>query len=215
VTATSDDHLEALEALVERAIHPFVAESLDRYVDILTSAGVERGLLGPREADRVWDRHILNCAAIAPLLPADCRVADVGSGAGLPGVVLAIVRPDIDMGLVEPLLRRATFLTEVVAELGLEKRASVRRERAEALTGAAFDVVVARAVAPLDRLAGWTAPMLRSGGTLLAMKGQRAAAELAEHRPALARTGLRDMEIRVLGTSVLADPTTVVVARRG
>jgi 16S rRNA (guanine527-N7)-methyltransferase len=151
----------------------------ERYVELLATAGVERGLIGPREAPRLWDRHILNCLAVATAVPAGARVADLGSGAGLPGLVLAIGRPDLSVTLVEPLQRRVIFLEEVVAALGLE-RARVVRGRAEELHGRErFDVVTARALAPLDRLLGWAMPLVAASGALLAMKGGSAAEEIA------------------------------------
>jgi len=156
---------------------------------------VERGLVGPREADRLWDRHLLNSAVMAPLLRVGERVVDVGSGAGLPGIPLALIRPDCTFILLEPLARRVAFLAEVVADLGLGDRVEVVRGRAEehARThGGVYDVAVARAVAPLDRLAAWCLPLLRTGGRLLALKGDRADAEAAlvpGLRPEVARVG--------------------------
>src|SRR4051812_8915025 len=151
----------------------------ERYVELLATAGVERGLIGPREAPRLWDRHILNCLAVATAVPAGATIADLGSGAGLPGLVLAIGRPDLSATLVDPLQRRVTFLEEVVEELGLEQ-VRVVRGRAEELHGRErFDVVTARALAPLDRLLGWAMPLVAAAGSLLAMKGSSAADEIA------------------------------------
>jgi 16S rRNA (guanine527-N7)-methyltransferase len=165
----------------------------ESYARLLAGPGVERGLVGPREPERIWDRHLLNCAALAPLLPAGARVVDVGSGAGLPGVVLAIRRPDLYVDLVESLRRRTDFLTEVVGALGLSERVRVVRGRVEdpevVKTVGDADWVTARAVAPLDRLVGWCLPLLRPGGSLLALKGERAADELAEHAAAVRRRG--------------------------
>ncbi|HEX6328516.1 MAG TPA: 16S rRNA (guanine(527)-N(7))-methyltransferase RsmG, partial [Jiangellaceae bacterium] len=133
---------------------------------MLAGPGIERGLLGPREVPRLWDRHLLNCAVIQDAVAQGATVLDVGSGAGLPGVVLAVVRPDLAVTLVEPLLRRSVFLGEVVAELRLSN-VNVVRSRAEELHGKVIaDVVTARAVAPLDRLARWTIPLVRTGGLL-------------------------------------------------
>jgi 16S rRNA (guanine527-N7)-methyltransferase len=187
-------------------------KAIHRYVDLLTSAGVDRGLLGPREVSRVWARHILNCAVIESMLPRRASVVDIGSGAGLPGLVLALARPDLSVTLLEPLLRRATFLTEVVQELRLE-RVDVVRARAEELArtrGGTFDVVTARAVAPLTRLVPWAMPLCRPGGELIAMKGSSAAAEVAEAEPVIARSGGRDVRIEVLGVGLVEPPTTVV-----
>jgi len=165
----------------------------ESYARLLTGPGVERGLVGPREPERIWDRHLLNCAALAPLLPDDARVVDVGSGAGLPGLALAIRRPDLYVDLVESLRRRTDFLAEVVGELGLSDRVRVVRGRVEdpAVIDAvgSADWVTARAVAPLDRLVAWCLPLLRPGGSLLALKGARAAEELAEHAGAVRRRG--------------------------
>jgi 16S rRNA (guanine527-N7)-methyltransferase len=179
------------------------------YAGWLAGPGVERGLLGPREVPRLWERHLLNCAALAgPLgealaapdaLRGDVGVSgtvcDLGSGAGLPGIVLALLRPDLDVVLLEPLLRRATFLTEVVEALGLARTQVVRARAEDAAGTVVADVVVARAVAPLVRLAGWAGPLLRPGGQLLALKGERAGAELAEASVVLGRLGYRPGEL--------------------
>lgn len=184
-----------------------------RYADLLAGAGVERGLIGPREVSRLWERHLINCGLLAPELVAGDRVADVGSGAGLPGLVVAIARPDVTVTLIEPMLRRTTFLAEAVDALGLTN-VTVRRDRAEDARdlAAVFDVVTARAVAPLEKLAGWTIPLLRPDGRLLALKGSSAAEELSAARVTLAALGVRDAVVRTVGPSI--DPTTVVEARR-
>lgn len=188
---------------------------LERYAALLAGPGVERGLLGPREAPRLWERHLLNCAGVAELLEPGSVVADVGSGAGLPGVVLAAMRPDVTVVLVEPLLRRVTFLEEVVAELGL-RTAVVRRARAEELAGAlVVDAVVARAVAHLDRLAGWSLPLLPAGGRLLALKGERADSELASAGAALRAAGASQATVVVVGEPALDTAGRVVVVTRG
>jgi 16S rRNA (guanine527-N7)-methyltransferase len=183
-----------------------------RYAELLATDGVVRGLLGPREASRIWDRHLLNCAAVAELVPVGATVVDVGSGAGLPGIVLAVARPDLTVTLVEPLARRAAFLSEAVAILGLEPTTTVVRARAEDSVGtiAPADVVTARAVAPLDRLTAWCLPLAAVGGRLLALKGASAADEVAEHRDALARLGAGTPVVRECGGHVLVEPTTVV-----
>lgn len=151
---------------------------INRYVDILRSTAVEWGLLGPREAERLWDRHILNSAALSGLIAADSALADVGSGAGLPGIPLAILRPDLRVTLIEPLLRRFTFLTKTVEELQISDRVEVVRARAEDHSQT-YDVVVARALAPLDRLIGWCNPLRAPDGVVLALKGASAADETA------------------------------------
>lgn len=190
-----------------------VDERMYRYVDLLATAGVERGLIGPREVERLWERHILNCVVLERLVPAGSSLADIGSGAGLPGIVLALVRPDVHVTLVEPLLRRATFLTEAVDQLGLTDQVEVLRVRAEEYAGPRFALVTARAVAPLDRLAALALRLLAPGGTLLAVKGRQAQAELDTHRATLARLGLADVELISVGAPLLAEPTTVVIAR--
>jgi 16S rRNA (guanine527-N7)-methyltransferase len=156
---------------------------------------VVRGLLGPREVNRIWDRHIINSALVSEFIPPGATVADLGSGAGLPGIPLALARPDVSVTLVEPLLRRMTFLTEVLADLQSLAREPLKielvRGRAEELPGkATFDVVTARALAPLERLVGWAAPLLGSGGQLVALKGSSAGEEIEQAASALAKAGL-------------------------
>jgi len=156
-------------------------ELAERYVAWLADAGTERGLIGPREVDRLWGRHVLNSAALAQVVPVGSSVCDIGSGAGLPGLALALTRPDLEICLLEPLLRRTTFLAEVVDDLGIGGRVEVVRGRAESLHGQrVFDVVTSRAVAPLDRLLRWSLPLVASGGTVLAMKGERAEQEILD-----------------------------------
>lgn len=193
---------------------------LGRYAEFLATAGVGRGLIGPREVPRLWDRHLLNCAVVTPLVPAEVNVIDVGSGAGLPGLVWAIVREDITVTCLEPLQRRAHFLEEAVTLLGLEGRVVVVRARAEDIvrgrgpvTSLRSGVVTARAVAPLERLAGWTVPLLAPGGTLLALKGQSAADEVSQASATLERLGVVDIDIVECGWGVVNPPTTVVRAR--
>jgi 16S rRNA (guanine527-N7)-methyltransferase len=182
----------------EAARRAFPSERLglaERFVQILATDGVVRGLIGPREAPRLWERHVLNCAAVASLVPGGSTVCDIGSGAGLPGLVLAIIRPDLRVELVEPLLRRTTFLTEAVGALGLEN-VTVTRSRAEALHGhRQFDVVTSRAVAPLGRLLEWSMPLVAPEGALVAMKGSSVSEELEEAADVLARLGCAPPEI--------------------
>ncbi|MGH2395280.1 MAG: 16S rRNA (guanine(527)-N(7))-methyltransferase RsmG [Candidatus Limnocylindria bacterium] len=179
------------------------------YVKRLAGPGVDRGLLGPREVPRLWERHVLNSAAISELIDTGSVVADVGSGAGLPGIPLAIARPDLDVVLIEPLLRRSQFLTETVADLGLE-RVTVWRVRAEDVNpGASFDIVTARAVAPMRRLADWTLPLLRPGGSLLALKGQSIHGELHDSATLLARMGAVSWAVKEVGAGLL-DPAALV-----
>ncbi|WP_443089283.1 16S rRNA (guanine(527)-N(7))-methyltransferase RsmG [Yinghuangia sp. ASG 101] len=186
-----------------------------RYADILADAGVRRGLIGPREVERLWERHLLNCGVIAELVPEGAVVHDVGSGGGLPGIPLALVRSDLRVTLVEPLLRRTTFLDEVVDELGLDN-VEVLRGRAEEVRGSVeSDVVTARAVAPLSRLAGWGLPLLRSGGEMLALKGDSAAGELRESSEDLRKLGAVDWEVVQVGGGIVEPLTTVVRVRMG
>ncbi len=194
---------------------------LSRYAQLLAGAGVERGLIGPRETPRLWDRHLLNCAVISELIEPGSRVDDVGSGAGLPGMVLGLVRPDLEVTLVEPLLRRTTFLSEVVDELGLTNVKVVRaraEEHARAVASGQArpaDTVTARAVAPLGRLAGWCLPLLRPNGILLALKGESAHAELEAARAELAAAGAADAQVLTVGLGVVDPPTTVIRVVRG
>ncbi|SCG47839.1 16S rRNA m(7)G-527 methyltransferase [Micromonospora halophytica] len=187
------------------------------YAELLATDGVVRGLIGPREAPRIWDRHLLNCAAVAERIPEGATVIDVGSGAGLPGLVLAIARPDLQVTLVEPLARRTSFLIEAVQQLGLAKMVRVFRGRAdEAASGEtgvgplSADVVTARAVAPLDRLAGWCLPLAVPGGRLVALKGSSAADEIAEHAATVDRLGGGEPTVHLCGVGVI-DPATTVV----
>lgn len=183
-------------------------ESISQYVDILANRGIEWGLLGPREVDRLWDRHVLNSVAPADLIPAGVRMADVGSGAGLPGIPLAILRTDLDVTLIEPLLRRSNFLSAAVDELGISPQVSVVRGRAEEHKGS-YEVVTARAVAPLDRLVNWCAPLLAPGGMMLALKGSSAADEVKAARPTLVKARL-EAEVLTVRAHAEAEPTTVV-----
>ena len=188
-----------------------------RYAEILASAGVERGLLGPREVDRIWDRHILNSAVVAELLDPDARVIDIGSGAGLPGIPLAIARPDLRVVLLEPLLRRSDFLTEVVDELGLAVEVARGRaeERAVRDRSSGADAAVSRAVAALDKLTKWSMPLLRQDGLMVAIKGERAPEEVREHRRVMEASGAVNVRVVRCGVNILEQPATVVVAQRG
>ena len=181
-----------------------------RYEEWLATAGIERGLLGPREVPRLWERHVLNSAVAATLLNAGESVVDVGSGAGLPGIPLALARPDVTVVLLEPLARRAAFLDEVVADLEFGPRVTVVRGRAEEIVRerTRYDVAVARAVAPLDKLAAWCLPLLAYGGRLLAWKGDRAEEEIA------AAPALRARVDRV-GQGLVDPPATIVTVVRG
>ncbi|WP_432705160.1 16S rRNA (guanine(527)-N(7))-methyltransferase RsmG [Actinoplanes regularis] len=182
-----------------------------RFAQLLATDGVVRGLIGPRETPRLWERHLVNCGVMAQLFPIGASVVDVGSGAGLPGIVLAVARPDLDITLVEPLARRTAFLTEAVDELGLDN-VTVVRGRAEEVIGqvAGADIVTARAVAALDRLAGWCLPLARVGGRLLALKGASADEEIGEHRAGIERIGGGEPQIRLCGVGLIDPPATVV-----
>lgn len=184
----------------------------ERFADLLASQGVTRGLIGPREGERLWERHLLNCALLVRALPADAQtVADVGSGAGLPGIVLAIARPGLQLTLIETMQRRCVWLQEVVDQLGLE-HVRVLRARAEEVDEQ-FDVVTARAVAALDKLARWSLPLVREGGVLLAMKGSAAAEEITGAAEVLASLGGRDPQVLCEGEGQIPVPTTVVSVR--
>jgi 16S rRNA (guanine527-N7)-methyltransferase len=201
-------------AWVDAAARKFFGDRLDvaeQYAEALATSGVERGLLGPREVPRLWERHLLNCAAVIELVPPDVRLVDVGSGAGLPGVVIAIARPDVEVTLVEPLLRRVTWLGEVMATLELTN-VVVHRSRAEeaARDRLSFDVATARAVASLGQLATWSLPLVRPGGELLALKGALAAVELADAESVLRAHGASRWSVEVCGEALLPEPTTVV-----
>ena len=186
----------------------------ERYAGLLVTSGIDRGLLGPREAERVWDRHLLNCAVVAELLPASVEVIDIGSGAGLPGIPLAIARPDLHVRLVEPLLRRTAWLDDVVAQLGMQGALTVVRSRAEDLPAATADVVTSRAVAPLSALLPMSGRLLRPGGMVAAIKGRSAEDELAKVGHRYGGWKLDSPRVAVCGDAVLDEPTTVVTARR-
>ena len=198
------------------AVFGSAAASALRYTEILAGAGVERGLLGPREVTRLWNRHILNSAVVGELLKPDEQIADIGSGAGLPGIPLALARPDARITLIEPLLRRSDFLREVIDELGIECRVirgraedrSVREEVGE------MDAVVSRAVASLDKLTRWSAPLLRTGGRMLAIKGERAEDEVRDHSRSMAALGVTDVKVSRCGAQYVDPPATVVVGFR-
>jgi 16S rRNA (guanine527-N7)-methyltransferase len=196
----------------------------EAYAELLVGPGVERGLIGPGETERIWDRHLLNSAVVAELVPGGPFsrhspngveelpgvLVDLGSGAGLPGIVLAMLLPAVSVVLVEPMARRTAFLTECVAELGL-RNVEVRRGRAEDLAGQlAGDVVTARAVARLDQLAVLAAGIARPGALVLAVKGATAEQEVAEARPVLSRLGMTGVEVVSVGVGVVSQPTTVV-----
>ncbi len=200
-----------------RAVFGDRLDDAQRYAQILAGAGVERGLIGPRETDRLWDRHLLNSVALTELLSPGDQIADIGSGAGLPGIPLALARPDLRVTLIEPLLRRTDFLREVIDDLGVD--IAVVRGRAEdqivRQQVGEMDAVVSRAVASLDKLTRWSMPLLRPGGRMLAIKGERAAGEIDEHRRVMESLGAVDARVVTCGGNYLSPPATVVIARRG
>jgi 16S rRNA (guanine527-N7)-methyltransferase len=189
-----------------------------RYANLLATEGVRRGLIGPRESERMWDRHLLNCAVLGEVVPGDATVVDVGSGAGLPGIPLALARPDLRVTLLEPMDRRCRFLDEAIGVLDLGERVSVLRGRApDVLRGAGglrFDVAVARAVAPMERLGAMLLPVVRPGGVMLAMRGSRVMEELVDARGGLGAQGWHDVDVVMCGTGRLDEPTRVLRAVR-
>jgi 16S rRNA (guanine527-N7)-methyltransferase len=190
----------------------------ERFAAALVSDGVVRGVIGPREPARIWSRHLLNCAVVTELFPDSVRVVDVGSGAGLPGIAMAIRRPDLRVDLIEPLQRRVDFLSDVIEALGLQDQIRVARGRAEdRQVGAEFgsaDWVTARAVAPLDRLVRWCLPLLAADGRLALIKGSGAAGEIGQHRLALERAGGIGASVTACGTGLIDPPAAVVTLRR-
>ncbi|MBK4138027.1 16S rRNA (guanine(527)-N(7))-methyltransferase RsmG [Corynebacterium macginleyi] len=177
------------------------------YHDSLATDGSTRGFIGPREVPRLWERHILNCAVIEHVIPKGATVIDVGSGAGLPGIPLAIARPDLHITLIEPLLKRYNYLNEVTEKLGLDN-VTVLRGRAEegpikkAVAGA--DVVTSRAVAPLGKLAKWSLPLVRKGGEMIALKGSSVHEELERDAADIERAGGGKAEVTTVhGTTII------------
>jgi 16S rRNA (guanine527-N7)-methyltransferase len=200
-----------------RALFGAALPAAERYVARLGTDGVTRGLIGPREVPRLWERHVLNSAAVAEAVPVGARVVDVGSGAGLPGIPLGLVRPDVRLTLVEPMARRVEFLEQAVAELGAPWRVVRGRAEEKAVAAAVgdVDVVTARAVAALPRLVAWCRGLLRPGTQLVALVGARAIQELPELRPELEAAGMRDIRARAVGAALGEAATTVVVMTRG
>lgn len=187
--------------------------AVERFHAMLQEDGVLRGLVGPREVTRLWERHLVNSAAAVAFLPEQGRIVDVGSGAGLPGVVVAAMRPDAEVILLEPMERRTDWLTEVVDRVGLSN-VQVLRGRAEDVGALDADAVTARAVAALEKLYGWTLPLLRVGGRLVALKGGRARAEVDAAAVVGRRLGGGEAEVQVAPTLPGLEPTTVVVVEK-
>lgn len=207
---TEDLSLTAEEQVAAEKIFGDRLDLAKRYVEHLATSGIERGLLGPREVPRLWSRHVLNCAVIESLMEKDAQVADVGSGAGLPGLCLAIARPDLQLTLIEPLERRCIWLSEVIDDLGLDN-VTVMRGRAEQMVDVVnARYVTARAVSALTNLAGLTMPLLHGEGELIAIKGRSAAEEIDKAAKAIRKLGGKHTEVIVVGGDVLAEPTTVV-----
>ena len=174
-------------AVVSQVFAPSRLPLLEQYAALLATEGVVRGLIGPREVPRLWDRHLVNCGLLATLIPEGARVADVGSGAGLPGLVLALARPDLRVTLIEPMARRVAFLTEACAALGADQVTVVRGRAEESADRHGFDAVTSRALAPLPQLLAWSLPLVAPGGAVLAMKGSSAADEIDAAATDLAR----------------------------
>ncbi len=208
-------HVKQTEQWLAEVFGQTELQTLVTYGELLEEVGVERGLIGPREVPRLWDRHLLNCAVVADpalgLLPTSASVIDVGSGAGLPGLVWAAVRPDLTVTLVESMLRRTEFLSLAVEHLNLGDRVQVHRARAEDATQRQADVVTARAVAALPKLLPWLAPLVADGGRIVALKGRTASEEIQAAQPVLSSLGKLHAELRVCGQDLLDEPTTVVV----
>lgn len=188
----------------------------ERYHELLATDGSTRGFIGPREVPRLWERHILNCAVIGEAFEENQSVADIGSGAGLPGIPLAIARPDLKIRLIEPLLKRSTFLSEVVAELSLDNVEVIRgrAEEPEIKSLPKVDVVTSRAVAPLGKLARWSLPLAKVGGSMMAMKGSSVTEELERDAQDIKKAGGGEAKIFTVGEALLEEPTTLITIPR-
>ena len=201
-------HFEA-EPAAAVAIFGDQIDQARSFAQTLANDSDELGLLGPRELDKLWSRHILNSAVVAELVRPGDKVADVGSGAGLPGIPMAIARPDAEFVLIEPMERRSSWMLQVVEDLGL-KNVRVLRSRAEDVTEQDFDIVTARAVAALDKLLKLCVPLLKPGGALIALKGSKAAEEITNSKKLEKKLGISSFEILVCGEKFLPEPTSVV-----
>lgn len=212
---------EALEGAAQAALsslYPFAAELLNRYVDILANCAISWGLLGPREGDKLWSRHVANSLAVVDAIAQGLTVADVGSGAGLPGIPLALVRPDLRLILIEPLQRRSEFLAKAVTELGISDRVTVIRARAEEYSASesepkTFEIVTCRAVAPLAKLIGWTKQLFLPDGKLVALKGQSAEEEIAKAQRVLRKANLSAEVLELSTAPGLAGTRAIQVQR--
>lgn len=191
-------------------------ENLDKaiaYHASLATTGSERGFIGPREVPRLWDRHILNCAVIGEAMDEGVHVIDIGSGAGLPGIPLAIARPDLNITLIEPLLKRSTYLREVCTELDLDNVTVIRGRAEDAAVqeqAGAADIVTSRAVAPLGKLSRWSLPLAKIGGAMMAMKGSSVGEELERDGDEIHKAGGGEGEIFTVGGDIIAEPTTLI-----
>ena len=207
------EHLPADLAEIAKDVFGERLDVAAAYHDSLATTAAERGFIGPKEVDRLWERHILNCAVIGEAFNEGLNVADIGSGAGLPGIPLAIARPDLNVTLIEPLLKRSVYLGEVKEALGLDN-VTVIRGRAEEQKKGQFDVVTSRAVAPLGKLAGWSLPLVAHGGHMVAMKGEQVHEELERDRAEIKKAGGGDAEVLTVG-GALPQPTTLIkIVRR-
>jgi len=190
-------------------------EKVSAFHAMLAEHGEERGLIGPRELGRLWNRHILNSAAVVRYLPARGTIVDVGSGAGLPGIVIAAMLPDAEVVLIEPMERRCAWLDEVVETVGLPN-VTVRRGRADEYAGAIeADAVTSRAVASLSKLVRWSFPLVAVGGELVVLKGRNVRDEIEPARKALRSFGASEPEIVEATTIDGTESTTVLRSRRG
>ena len=206
----------SVEPVPESAARIFgdACAQVEAFASLLVAEGELRGLIGPRELPRLWTRHLLNSSAVARFVPRDVRFADVGSGAGFPGIVVAIMRPDLHVHLIEPMERRTTWLEDVTRELSLTN-VTVVRARAEELHGSVtYDAVGARAVAALKKLVPWVAPLIAPGGGLVALKGERAALEVDDATKVLRKHRLTDAAVHDVVVEGTDEPTRVVTARR-
>lgn len=203
-------HITVAEQLAAETVFDDQFELAERFVEHLATSGIERGLLGPREIPRLWSRHVLNCAVIGELIAAGSHVADVGSGAGLPGVALAIARPDLNLTLVEPLERRVQWLNEIRTDLGLNNVHVLRGRAEQVVDRVNADVVTARAVSALIKLAPLTIPLVHGKGEVLAIKGRTVAEELDKANAKIRKLGGIGTSVVMAGTKVLEDPTIVV-----